>query len=99
MQRRTAVTRLTLLAALTALFLCRGSRVTADEGMWLLNEPPRKLLQERHGFTLTVDWLTRARLASVRFTNGGSGGFVSRDGLIVTNHHVGAGAIQKLSTK
>jgi hypothetical protein len=99
MQRRTAVTRLTLLAALAAIFLLRGPRVTADEGMWLLNEPPRKLLQERHGFALTDDWLARATQASVRFTNGGSGGFVSPDGLIVTNHHVGASAIQKLSTK
>ncbi|MFO0880295.1 MAG: S46 family peptidase [Gemmataceae bacterium] len=73
--------------------------MSADEGMWLLNEPPRKLLQERHGFTLTPEWLTRAQRASVRFTNGGSGGFVSSDGLIVTNHHIGADSIQKLSTR
>ncbi len=37
--------------------------------------------------------------ASVRFNNGGSGGFVSPDGLIITNHHIGAGSIQKLSPK
>jgi hypothetical protein len=67
--------------------------------MWLLNEPPRKLLLDRHKFELTDDWLTRAMKASIRFNNGGSGGFVSADGLIVTNHHVGAGTIQKLSTK
>jgi hypothetical protein len=73
--------------------------VNADEGMWLLNDPPRKLLQDKYGFDLTDAWLERARLASVRFKNGGSGGFVSTGGLIVTNHHIGADALQKLSTK
>ena len=72
--------------------------VWADEGMWLLNEPPRERLKEKYGFDLTGEWLDRAMHASVRFNNGGSGGFVSPDGLIVTNHHIGADALQKLST-
>jgi hypothetical protein len=76
-----------------------GTNVLADEGMWLLNAPPHKLLQQRHGATLGDDWLERAMKASVRFNNGGSGGFVSPDGLIVTNHHIGAGSIQKVSPK
>jgi hypothetical protein len=71
--------------------------VRADEGMWLLNAPPRQLLKERHGFELTDEWLERARASSVRFNSGGSGGFVSPQGLIVTNHHVGADSLQKLS--
>lgn len=70
----------------------------ADEGMWLLNEPPRELLRSKYGFDLTDAWLERAMKASVRFNSGGSGGFVSSDGLVVTNHHVGADAVQKLST-
>ncbi len=69
----------------------------SDEGMWLLNEPPRELLKEKYGFDLTADWLEHARLASIRFNNGGSGSFVSADALIITNHHVGADSIQKLS--
>jgi hypothetical protein len=73
--------------------------VQADEGMWLLSAPPYKLLETRHKFTLTDEWRTRAMKASVRFNNGGSGGFVSPDGLIVTNHHIGAGSLQKVSPK
>ncbi len=68
-----------------------------DEGMWLLNDPPRELLKTRHGFDLSDAWLERAMKAAVRFNSGGSGGFVSPDGLIVTNHHIGAESLQKLS--
>src|SRR5262249_31722127 len=44
------------------------------------------------------DWLERVRLASVRFNDGGSGAFVSPDGLMISNHHVGLGCIQNLSS-
>src|SRR6478752_8103896 len=70
----------------------------SDEGMWLLNDPPRQQLKEKYGYDLTADWLEHARLASVRFNNGGSGSFVSANGLLVTNHHIAADALQKLST-
>jgi len=70
----------------------------ADEGMWLFNQPPRKLLQERYGFEVTDAWLTHLQKASIRFNSGGSGSFVSAEGLVMTNHHVGADALQKLST-
>ncbi len=69
----------------------------SDEGMWLLNAPPRQLLKEKHKFDLTEAWLKNAMLASVRLNSGGSGGFVSADGLLITNHHVAADALQKLS--
>ena len=85
------------LLAVLILGVC-GMNGMSDEGMWLLNEPPRKLLKEKYGFDLTDSWLDHARLASVRFNNGGSGSFVSADGLIITNHHIGADALQKLST-
>src|SRR5687768_4416579 len=70
----------------------------SDEGMWLLNDPPRERLKEKYGFALTDAWLEHARLASVRFNNGGSGSFVSSNGLLITNHHIGSDALQKLST-
>lgn len=76
-----------------------GAAMTAmaDEGMWLLTDPPREHLKTKYQFELTDDWLGRAMQGSVRFNNGGSGGFVSPDGLIVTNHHIAADALQKLS--
>ena len=70
----------------------------SDEGMWLLNDPPREQLKSKYSFELTDAWLEHARLASVRFNNGGSGSFVSANGLLITNHHIGADALQKLST-
>jgi len=70
----------------------------ADEGMWLFNMAPASLLKAKYNFTVTPDWLQHIQLASVRF-GGASGSFVSPDGLVLTNHHVGQGAIQNLSTK
>jgi hypothetical protein len=71
----------------------------ADEGMWLFNNPPKKLLQEKYKFTPGDDWYLHLQRSSVRFNSGGSGSFVSADGLVLTNHHVGADCLQKLSTK
>jgi len=82
---------------LACLLLSVHSRLHADEGMWLFNDPPRKLLQERYQFEVTDAWLEHVQKSSVRFNSGGSGSFVSEDGLIMSNHHVGADALQKLS--
>jgi hypothetical protein len=82
-----------------AVLVVGGSAMTAvsDEGMWLLNNPPKKQLREKYDFDLTDEWISRAMLASVRLNSGGSGGFVSPNGLLVTNHHVAADSTQKLS--
>lgn len=72
--------------------------VLADEGMWTFDNLPRKILREKYGFEPSDEWIERLRSSAVRFNNGGSGSFVSADGLIMTNHHVGADALQKLST-
>src|SRR5262245_30419954 len=88
-----------VLAAAVASVWGMGMAGYADEGMWLLSDPPRGLLKQKYHFELTDAWLERAQKASVRFNNGGSGGFVSADGLIVTNHHIGADCLQKLSPK
>ena len=70
----------------------------ADEGMWPFNNVPAKDLQRKYHWAPDQAWLDRVRLASVRFNNGGSGSFVSDRGLVLTNHHVGANCIQKIST-
>jgi Peptidase S46 len=85
-----------LLAAAT--LLATVTAVDANEGMWLFNNPPLKQLQDQYGFTPDKKWLDHVRLSSVRFNSGGSGSFVSPDGLVMTNHHVGADTLQKIST-
>jgi hypothetical protein len=70
----------------------------SDEGMWLFNNPPRQLLKDKHNFEVTDQWLEHLQKSSVRFNTGGSGSFVSSNGLVMTNHHVGADALAKLST-
>src|SRR5437870_3361618 len=71
----------------------------ADEGMWLFNAPPLKQLKEKYQFEPTQQWLEHLQKASVRFNSGGSGSFVSATGLCITNHHVGADALQKASSE
>ncbi len=73
------------------------SHLHGDEGMWLYNNAPKESLKKKYGFEPTDPWLDHLRLASVRFNSGGSGSFVSADGLVMTNHHVGADDLQKLS--
>ena len=70
-----------------------------DEGMWLFNNPPKKILKEKYDFEPDQAWFDHLQRASVRFNSGGSGSFVSSNGLVLTNHHVGADALQKFSTK
>jgi hypothetical protein len=67
--------------------------------MWLFNEPPAQLLKDKYNFDITTGWLERLQKASVRFDNGGSGSFVSPNGLVMTNHHVGTDCIQKIGSR
>jgi len=71
--------------------------LSADEGMWPYNLVPKDYIAKKYNFKVTDEWLEHLRLASVRF-GGASASFVSPDGLVLTNHHVGRGAIQNLST-
>jgi hypothetical protein len=86
-----------ILAVLLVLTL--AGLASADEGMWLFNHPPTARIKAKYGFQLTQPWLDHTRLSSVRFNNGGSGSFVSPDGLTFTNHHVAQKCLYGLSTQ
>ncbi len=82
---------------LIAVCLFAGVVAVADEGMWLYNAVPKDKIKAKYGFDVTQQWLDHLRLSSVRL--GASASFVSPDGLIMTNHHVGAGCVHDVSTK
>src|SRR5580700_6424967 len=81
-----------------AILLAACLPICADEGMWTFDNPPVKQLQDKYHFTPTQQWLDHVRLSCVRLNDGGSGSFVSAHGLLLTNHHVARGQLQKNST-
>jgi len=66
--------------------------------MWTFDNPPVQQLEQKYHFTPTQQWLDHVRLSCVRLNDGGSGSFVSAHGLVLTNHHVARGQLQKNST-
>ena len=70
----------------------------ADEGMWTFNNVPRAEIKRRYGFDVTDEWLRKVQMASVRFNNGGSGSFVSSEGLVLTNYHIVEDIVGEVST-
>jgi hypothetical protein len=68
----------------------------ADEGMWTFDNLPLAKMKAKYGFAPDEKWLEHVRLSAIHF-GGGSGSFVSKDGLVITNHHVGRGSVQAVS--
>ena len=89
-----------LSALLLALFSFQTLQFTAfaDEGMWTFNNVPRAEIKKKYGFDVTDEWLNNVRMASVRFNNGGSGSFVSPNGLVLTNYHIVEDIVGEVST-
>ena len=90
--------------AFMSAILCGGAFLAGvaawgDEGMWTFDNPPLELLQQKYNFTPSQEWLDHVRLSCVRLNDGGSGSFVSAHGLLLTNHHVARGQLQKNSTR
>ena len=91
MRRRLTTTALALGIALAL-------PVHADEGMWMPSQLPQLAKPLRHagfkGDPKTLADVTAAPLSAVVRAGGGTGAFVSPDGLVLTNHHVAYGVIQ-----
>jgi len=79
-----------------ALTLAALTGLRADEGMWTFDNLPLAQMKAKYDFAPDAAWLDHVRLATVRFP-GGTGSFISRDGLVLTNHHVGHGWIERVS--
>ncbi|MDQ2937953.1 MAG: S46 family peptidase [Acidobacteriota bacterium] len=91
--------RMFLCALILALFTFQSIPVSAiDEGMWTFNNVPREEIKRKYGFEITDAWLRKVQLASVRFNSGGSGSFVSSNGLVLTNYHIVEGIVNEVST-
>jgi hypothetical protein len=92
--------RKVLCALILALFSLQTFNLTAlaDEGMWTFNNVPRAEIKRKYGFDVTDEWLKKVQLASVRFNNGGSGSFVSPNGLVLTNYHIVEDIVNEVST-
>jgi hypothetical protein len=91
-------TTILFLISLCLFLLQPFSRTTqADEGMWLLNQFPSKAVETKYGFKATKPWLDHVRLSSARLAGGCSGSFISKDGLVMTNHHCAHSCIEQLS--
>jgi hypothetical protein len=87
-----------LCAVILALFTFQTIPVSAlDEGMWTFNNVPKADIKQKYGFDVTDEWLRKVQLASVRFP-GGSGSFVSPNGLVLTNYHIVEDFVGELSS-
>src|SRR5215813_199598 len=104
--RRDSMFRKSLPVALLAVSLLMATLASfADEGMWLPDSLGKLPLGEmkKRGFELKPDDVYSATKPSlkdavVQISIGGTGSFVSPDGLILTNHHVAFAAVTRAST-
>jgi hypothetical protein len=70
----------------------------ANEGMWTFDNFPAAAVRQSFGADITPAWLDHVRLSTLRLTNC-TASFVSREGLILTNHHCIESCLAELSSK
>jgi hypothetical protein len=80
------------------MILLVGVPATAEEGYWPFGEPPLDRIQAATGVAIDQNWLDEARLATVRVNDAGTGSFISKQGLLLTNNHVVIDVLDNLST-
>ena len=82
-----------------AVLIAASPLASAAEGMWTLDNLPLDTMKQAYGFSPNSQWLDHAMKSAVRLAGGCSGSFVSKDGLVLTNHHCVIGCVQDLSSK
>jgi V8-like Glu-specific endopeptidase len=87
-----------LVAALAAAAVCAATAAAADEGMWTFDNFPSDKVKAKYGVDINLKWLDTVRFASVRLSSGCSASIVTKDGLVLTNHHCVRDCAQNLST-
>jgi hypothetical protein len=92
------IMRQMLIARLLVCFCLMACCLAGEEGMWTFDNLPLATLEKKYGFVPSAQWLEHVRLSCVRFSDGGSGSFISPEGLLLTNHHVALGQLQKSSS-
>lgn len=83
-----------------ACFALASASALAAEGMWPLDKLPLAHYARNYGFAPDADWSRHVQSAAARIVGGGdcSAGFVSPNGLVVTNHHCLRSCLQALTT-
>src|SRR5665213_2914810 len=87
-----------LIAALAAIAVCAAGAALADEGMWTFDNFPSAAVKAKYGVDIDKAWLDRVQAAAVRLSSGCSASIVTKDGLVLTNHHCVRDCAQNLST-
>lgn len=87
----------TVLSVVAALALVNSS--FAAEGMWTMDNLPFAKMQAEYGYKPNAEWVKKAMLSSARLAFGCSGSFVSKEGLVMTNHHCAAACIEQISSE
>jgi len=72
--------------------------VSADEGMWTVDNFPSADVRAKYDVEVEQAWLDRVRLSTTRIEGGCSGSFVSPEGLVLTNHHCVRRCINDMSS-
>ncbi len=82
---------------LFALLLLAGT-ARADEGMWTTFNFPKAAVKQKYNVDIDDAWLKKIQRATTRHESGCTGSFISRDGLVMTNHHCVVECLAELST-